>query len=75
MIVIASLTLGRYRAEVKQLKMAHPEREIVKHFSYVTTRTIPITAKVGTLSVLPGCHYVLAGLKSGCGLNDTLNRI
>ncbi|KAG9067608.1 RING finger and WD repeat domain-containing protein 3 [Linnemannia hyalina] len=36
---------ARYRAEVKQLKMAHPEREIVKHFSYVTTRTIPITAR------------------------------
>ncbi|KAF9143925.1 RING finger and WD repeat domain-containing protein 3 [Mortierella sp. GBA39] len=36
---------ARYRAEVKQLKMVHPEREIVKHFSYVTTRTIPITAR------------------------------
>ncbi|KAG0207459.1 RING finger and WD repeat domain-containing protein 3 [Mortierella sp. NVP41] len=43
----------RYRAEVKQLKMAHPEREIVKHFSYVTTRTIPITGR------MPGAaHYL-----------------
>ncbi|KAF9290072.1 RING finger and WD repeat domain-containing protein 3 [Linnemannia elongata] len=36
---------ARYRAEVKQLKMVYPEREIVKHFSYVTARTIPITAR------------------------------
>ncbi|KAF9122962.1 RING finger and WD repeat domain-containing protein 3 [Mortierella sp. 14UC] len=35
----------RYRAEVKQLKMAHPEREIVRHFSYVTARTAPITSR------------------------------
>ncbi|KAG0372457.1 RING finger and WD repeat domain-containing protein 3 [Mortierella sp. AD032] len=34
---------ARYRAEVKQLKMAHPEREIVRHFSYVNARTAPIT--------------------------------
>ncbi|KAF9929059.1 RING finger and WD repeat domain-containing protein 3 [Linnemannia zychae] len=32
----------RYRAEAKQLKMRHPEREIIRHFSYVTTQTAPI---------------------------------
>jgi hypothetical protein len=44
----------RYRAEVKQLKMAHPEREIVKHFSYVTARTVPITARVRNFPLFDG---------------------
>lgn len=73
MIVITLLMLSRYRAEVKQLKMVYPEREIVKHFSYVTARTIPITARVRTFSVLNITLY--GGPKSGCGLNSILYHI
>ncbi|KAG0279033.1 RING finger and WD repeat domain-containing protein 3 [Linnemannia exigua] len=44
---------ARYREEVKQLKMAHPEREIIRHFSYVNARMAPITSRAPG-----GTHYM-----------------
>ena len=53
--------------------MAHPEREIVRHFTYVTTRAIPIIDRVRIALPTPILFrddiFSVKNAQEGCGLN------